>query len=246
MKPLKAIETFYKGYKFRSRLEARWAVFFDALGIMWEYEKEGYDLGEAGYYLPDFWLPGRKCFIEIKGNDESAYNAQDKITALSEQSEKHVFIMAGPIGEHLVISDNNFIAPKKPILSHYSQETLVRRLFPDEKMEPDNDKWGPSIRCPICGEEYVHLGPVTKQESDSGTAWDGRGSAARIEMRCEAGCNWTLRFGFHKGNTYLGLENLAKSFENLDEYIFGISKWSDYKLAINKAKQARFEHREKP
>ena len=32
----KAIETKYKGFRFRSRLEARWAVFFDALGIEWE------------------------------------------------------------------------------------------------------------------------------------------------------------------------------------------------------------------
>lgn len=28
---VKAIDTVYKGYRFRSRLEARWAVFFDAL-----------------------------------------------------------------------------------------------------------------------------------------------------------------------------------------------------------------------
>ena len=54
---LNAIETRYKGYRFRSRLEARWAVFFDTLKIPWEYEKEGYDLGEDGWYLPDFWLP---------------------------------------------------------------------------------------------------------------------------------------------------------------------------------------------
>lgn len=53
---IKPIETRYKGYRFRSRLEARWAVFFDALGIRWEYEKEGYDLENFGYYLPDFWL----------------------------------------------------------------------------------------------------------------------------------------------------------------------------------------------
>lgn len=33
---IKPIETKYKGYRFRSRLEARWAVFFDALGISWE------------------------------------------------------------------------------------------------------------------------------------------------------------------------------------------------------------------
>lgn len=39
---LKAIETEYKGYRFRSRPEARWAVFFDACGVKWDYEPEGY------------------------------------------------------------------------------------------------------------------------------------------------------------------------------------------------------------
>lgn len=55
---IKAIETSYGGYRFRSRLEARWAVFFDALGITWEYEPEGYVLSDGTCYLPDFWLPG--------------------------------------------------------------------------------------------------------------------------------------------------------------------------------------------
>ena len=32
---IKAIPTEYKGYRFRSRLEARWAVFFDACGADW-------------------------------------------------------------------------------------------------------------------------------------------------------------------------------------------------------------------
>jgi len=63
---IKAIDTKYKGYNFRSRLEARWAIFFDSLGIKWEYEKEGYNLGNGIYYLPDFWLPQLDCFIEIK------------------------------------------------------------------------------------------------------------------------------------------------------------------------------------
>lgn len=57
MSRIKAIQTRYKGYRFRSRLEARWAVFFDALGITWEYEKEGFDFDGIDYYLPDFWLP---------------------------------------------------------------------------------------------------------------------------------------------------------------------------------------------
>jgi len=64
---IKAIETHYKGYRFRSRLEARWAVFFDAIGIDWEYEKEGYQL-PCGNYLPDFWLPSFSggMFAEVK------------------------------------------------------------------------------------------------------------------------------------------------------------------------------------
>ncbi len=62
---IKAIETVYNGYKFRSRLEARWAVFFDALGIEYQYEVEGFDL-DGTWYLPDFWLPEQKWWIEIK------------------------------------------------------------------------------------------------------------------------------------------------------------------------------------
>lgn len=68
---VKAIETVYKGCRFRSRLEARWAVFFDSLGIRWEFEKEGFDLGEAGWYLPDFWLPDLNIWCEIKPDRES-------------------------------------------------------------------------------------------------------------------------------------------------------------------------------
>lgn len=53
---INAIETEYNGYKFRSRLEARWAVFFDTLDIQWVYEPEGFKIGEDTYYLPDFYL----------------------------------------------------------------------------------------------------------------------------------------------------------------------------------------------
>ena len=62
---MKAIETEYKGYRFRSRLEARWAVFFDCLGITWFYEHEGYETAD-GWYLPDFYLPECKAVVEVK------------------------------------------------------------------------------------------------------------------------------------------------------------------------------------
>lgn len=62
---IKAIETVYKGYKFRSRLEARWAVFFDALGLQWEYEPQGFCNGKAKY-LPDFYIKDWDAYVEVK------------------------------------------------------------------------------------------------------------------------------------------------------------------------------------
>jgi len=50
---IKAIETEYAGCLFRSRSEARWAVFFDRMGVEWEHEPEGFETS-AGKYLPDF------------------------------------------------------------------------------------------------------------------------------------------------------------------------------------------------
>lgn len=57
MSEIKAIPTRYNGYHFRSRLEARWAVFLDQLGVEYRYEDEGYLLEDGLKYLPDFKLP---------------------------------------------------------------------------------------------------------------------------------------------------------------------------------------------
>jgi hypothetical protein len=66
---IKPIETHYKGYRFRSRLEARWAVFFDALNIKWEYESEGFEHESWGVrYLPDFRFIKTKTWVEVKGD----------------------------------------------------------------------------------------------------------------------------------------------------------------------------------
>ncbi|MCK9495237.1 MAG: hypothetical protein M0R75_07040 [Dehalococcoidia bacterium] len=68
---IRPIETTWNGRRFRSRLEARWAVFFDSLGVRYEYEPEGFDMGEHGWYLPDFWLPHIETWVEIKPAGES-------------------------------------------------------------------------------------------------------------------------------------------------------------------------------
>lgn len=61
-----AIATKYRGYRFRSRLEARWAVLFDSLQIQFEYEPEGFVLPDQTCYLPDFYLPKVRMYAEVK------------------------------------------------------------------------------------------------------------------------------------------------------------------------------------
>ena len=99
----RAIQTRYKGYHFRSRLEARYAVFFDALGIKWEYEKQGFDLRGIGPYLPDFWIPSphfEGCFwVEIKGeiatNGWTMTEPEEKLEQLSSQTLESSILFVG-------------------------------------------------------------------------------------------------------------------------------------------------------
>jgi hypothetical protein len=91
---VKAIETTYKGYRFRSRLEARWAVFFDAYGIRWKYEVEGYESDDGVRYLPDFWCPDFSCFFEIKPLPDFSDNELRKVKVLMDKGED-VYILAG-------------------------------------------------------------------------------------------------------------------------------------------------------
>lgn len=94
--PFKAIETRYDGYKFRSRLEARWATFFNELDIEYHYEPEGYVLnGEP--YLPDFWIPEWECFIEIKGQMPTIQE-HEKARLLALYTQKEVAVIYGNIG----------------------------------------------------------------------------------------------------------------------------------------------------
>ena len=62
-----AIQTEYRGCLFRSRQEARWAVCLDCLDIPWRYEYEGFQFENGYRYLPDFLLPGRNLWLEVKG-----------------------------------------------------------------------------------------------------------------------------------------------------------------------------------
>jgi hypothetical protein len=100
---IKPIETEYKGCRFRSRLEARWAVFFDTLGIKWEYEKEGFELGNGERYLPDFWLPdlGEGIWFEVKGEIPTEDDV-NKLLKVCDGTNKHGLIAWGTMDVPLI------------------------------------------------------------------------------------------------------------------------------------------------
>ena len=92
----RVIQTEYRGRFFRSRLEARWAVFLDTLEVEWVYEREAYALRGGLAYLPDFWLPELDCWVEIKG-EEASQEAHEKARALATATDKRVYIFSGSI-----------------------------------------------------------------------------------------------------------------------------------------------------
>jgi hypothetical protein len=64
---VKAIPTVYASTTFRSRLEASWAKNFDKIRLPWHYEPEGFALSDGTNYLPDFYLPTARAWVEVKG-----------------------------------------------------------------------------------------------------------------------------------------------------------------------------------
>ena len=96
MKPqrIDAIQTEYKGYKFRSRLEARWAIFFDTLGIEWIYEPEGFRLSDGSLYLPDFYLPESNTWVEVKG-----------VLTIEDENKVYNFNISKDIGNVVIVGE---------------------------------------------------------------------------------------------------------------------------------------------
>lgn len=76
-----AIETTYRGCRFRSRLEARWAVFLDELRITWKYEDQGYEV-DGFRCLPDFWLPDLSMYAEVKGDPNGLRSDFDRMSVI--------------------------------------------------------------------------------------------------------------------------------------------------------------------
>lgn len=99
---MRAIETRYKGYRFRSRLEARWAVFFETAGVRWQYEPEGFET-PSGRYLPDFFLPDVRggLWVEVKGQKPSEEESEKLKHVVGFTGYQGIFVRDLPSQDHI-------------------------------------------------------------------------------------------------------------------------------------------------
>jgi hypothetical protein len=216
---IKAIETAYQGYKFRSRLEARWAVFFDTLGIKWEYEKEGYDL-DGMRYLPDFWLPELKCWIEIKGQSPTVQE-EEKCQKLA---KAFPFYEARPESCRIFMFVGSI--PRFPeehgraILYGYAADVYLRVHFQQE-----NVAWA---ICPNCNKCDITLDGLVDQIS------------------CE--CGGVLNEKFNQWPEFNQTDQKEREYEWWRQKVRSFLYTGNSPrliAAYTAARQARFEHGEK-
>lgn len=116
---IQAIPTQYAGHKFRSRLEARWALFFDLLGIPWEYEREAFALtvdGKPAGFTPDFWLPDQGIWFEVKPET----GAFDEDTLLAVAKKFKAFIEASGSAIHVA-----FGTPRDAWIMRHEPDVLL-------------------------------------------------------------------------------------------------------------------------
>lgn len=92
-----------------------------------------------------------------------------------------------------------------------TQDEFLRGLFFGKDRDVTGNEFGPNLCCPVCKSYNVHFsGAKNIDGHDNYVAWQGRGDAIIIGMFCEGGHSWILRFGFHKGLTYVAVEDVEE------------------------------------
>lgn len=177
---MKAIDTSYKGYRFRSRTEARWAIFFDAVGISYQYEPEGFDLGEHGCYLPDFRIPSVNAWVEIKGVQptakefELAYRLHEQHNELNDSDPATVYCLYGQMRDLIAERsparlDEAIAAPKMMVLCGSPGDNLeshmVTRRDSSMKLFGINNYVMPDLVSSLGGNPKKILEAINKSRS---------------------------------------------------------------------------------
>lgn len=163
MNAIKALPSFYRGITFRSRMEARWAVFMDVLGIRYFYEPEGYEI-DGTYYLPDFFLPTIDAFLEVK-NPLAPEDEWKKCEVLCMTTRKSVFVY--PCAPFMPSYDND-ASDEQPGYVYFPS----RDGRGDEDVGTDGAQW--FCQCPHCTRTEIHFqGRADRIHCSCPKSWHG-------------------------------------------------------------------------
>jgi hypothetical protein len=150
MSEFRALDTRYRGFRFRSRLEARWAVAFDAMKqdgrIEYEYEPQGF-LIDGVPYLPDFHLRGIG-FFEVKGMASGVPTTLYQ--SFANQINANLFVAVGGI-------------PDPNLTGGY-----LRAFIPEQNIDAVMGRLHPEIPCVflMCG-QCSHIGIFPEHDCDA-------------------------------------------------------------------------------
>lgn len=122
MEAIKAIQTTFRGIKYRSRLEARWAVFFTSLGWSFQYEPEGYVFADRTKYLPDFKIEMFGVHVEIKPKLDDDRLAATKLLNFALHGPTPILLIAGVPGSATMM-----------LFCQHAAEMYLRRNKDDER-----------------------------------------------------------------------------------------------------------------
>lgn len=241
---MQAIQTEYNGYKFRSRLEARWAVFFDMLKVRYHYEPEGYVLDDGKKYLPDFYLPDWCAYVEIKGQWPLPEEESRKLLTFAQQAAedwKYLYVLHGDIPKACEYVKNSMKFEHIYWTKIGSIYCDVETTIFDSRNQPEYyepaDQY--EMKCKICGFNFLHIREVVKNIDDENRI------STIISFECEEGCKYKQTMRNRKGNLYMDYQDASYTEGKFLSHLSGhcIATLDD---ALHAARTARFEHGEVP
>lgn len=170
---IKAIPQVYNGVRLRSKLEARWAAFFDDIGMNWLYEAEGVDL-DGLWYLPDFWLPDCRTFFEVKGlwNDLD----QEKVARLHRKAlAENIMVAVGQSERRNLVVGSVRATPEDLLFGMTTPEGIPVINYRDTFL----------AICTACGKPWILTTEGSYQCRSCGE-WDGDHQIGKVLLGHEA------------------------------------------------------------
>ncbi len=94
------MEVRYSGRTYKSRLEARWGVFLEKLGVEHASSTETTNLPSGSKYRPSFWLPGLGLVVDVKPVLPFDYNALRRLWEFAVDLGHDTLLIVGPPTRH--------------------------------------------------------------------------------------------------------------------------------------------------